>query len=277
MLWAARDPFVPPSSPSRRSTALAAPRARSRPRRSRSSPFPPAPPSRRSSTRPTAASATSCAPSPRCAAPWSAPRRTSRATRTRPRRRAIGKARVKLAKAWGRAEKRVAKEVDCRRRRRRARTSLRRVEEAAAALARRRQRRHRPLRPRRRRVRPTDPRGRRDRLHRALPRAEPPPAPADEGPAPLRLASDESHVLADSRRPSATRGTGAGRPPTGPHRGPARGLVTDALAIDHVARGDRTTHFAMITPEPVAYEGKELAPICLYEARRTSSSRSAAR
>ena len=179
---------------------------------------------------------------------------------------AIGKARVKLAKAWGRAEKRVAKQVDCAETTYASTAIAGRIEETAAilvgqvndgidladrddaacgqqileaaALACTERFRAQSLHLRQRA---------KDRLR-------------------LRLASDESQALADLQEAVADARNGCGTTTNGPAVADRLDeLVRDAVGLATMSPSVPSDHFEMITPEPVVYEGQELAPICLYD------------
>jgi hypothetical protein len=177
---------------------------------------------------------------------------------------AIGKARIKLAKAWGRAEKRVAKQVDCAATTSPSAIVAGRVEETAAALrdavndgidlsdrgdaacGRRILDAAATACTERFRARSLHLRQRtKDRLR-------------------LRLASDESKALADLQETVGDARNGCGTTTNGPLvAAQLDELVTDAIALSTMAPEVPNDHFEMITPEPVVYEGRELAPICL--------------
>jgi hypothetical protein len=179
---------------------------------------------------------------------------------------AIGKARIKLAKAWGRAEKRVARQVDCAETTSPSADLAARIEEGAGVLVAevndgldlsdrddatcgrrilaaaqtactellRAQSFH--LRQRTK-----------DRLR-------------------LRLTSDESTALADLQEAVGKARNGCGTQTTGPEVADRlEELVRDAVALATMSPAVPDDAFEMITPEPVEYEGRLLEPICIFD------------
>jgi len=175
----------------------------------------------------------------------------------------LGKARVKLAKGWGRAERRVAKDVDCAETTATSAEIAARLEDGAAALAaavndgldlgqKQDARcgagllkaaqdacvdlfRARSLHLRQRI---------RDRLR-------------------LRLAADESAALADFQERVLEVRNGCATTATGPALADLLDeTIDDVAALATVSPAVDDQGFTMITPEPVEYMGRTLSPIC---------------
>ena len=178
---------------------------------------------------------------------------------------AFGKARVKLAKAWGRAEKRVAKQVDC------AETT-----NASAVIAardrggRRRRRRRGERRPRsrergRRALRGRPARGDARRLRGPVPRPEPAPPPAQlRPPAPAshrRLEHGAGRLPGGAPARSAT--AAPRRPTVPPSRTSSRSWSTTWWRSRPSRPPSTTRASRCITPEPGRRTwARSSSPIC---------------
>jgi hypothetical protein len=179
---------------------------------------------------------------------------------------ALGKARTKLAKAWGRAEKRVAKQVDCAETSATSAVIAARIEEGAAVLAndvndgldlndredatcgRRILEAARTACTELLRAESFHLRQRTsDRLR-------------------LRVTADQSGALADLQEAVGAARNGCNTDTTTTEvAGRLDELVRDVVGLATMSPAVPNDSFEMITPEPVTYEGKELAPICIFD------------